>query len=128
MLDWVPDPVCQTTSGKCPSSAPDDASRAAVSITASFSAVIFSGSSLWFARAAACFRMPKAWVISRGMVSMPTPMGKFSRLRCVCAPQYLSAGTRTSPMESCSIRSVILLSTPYLKCCFHLMFPGLFCQ
>ena len=43
-------------------------------------------------------------VISRGIVSSPTPMGKLFRLRSVCAPQYLSAGTRTSPIESCSMR------------------------
>ena len=30
--------------------------------------------------------------------------GKFSTARCVCAPQRAAAGTRTSPMVSCSIR------------------------
>ena len=68
-----------------------------------FPVVIRSGMSARFARAAAAFSIPKARTISSGMVSIPTPMGKFSRLRWVWAPQYLSAGTRTSPMESCSI-------------------------
>ena len=40
-------------------------------------------------------------MISVGILS---PMRKFSRLRWVWAPQYRSAGTRTSPMESCSMR------------------------
>ena len=53
-------------------------------------------------------------MISPGMVSIPTPMGKFSWLRCVCAPQYLSAGTFTSPMESCSIRYSIAFSSPMI--------------
>ena len=66
------------------------------------------------ALAAAVFNRPKAWVISRGMVSTPVPMGKFSWLRWVWAPQYLSAGTRTSTMESCAMRySIICLSAPF---------------
>ena len=81
MLDWVPEPVCQTTRGKCSSSLPETTSSQAWQMAASFSSVIFSGRSVWFAMAAAFFRMPKAWVISRGIVSMPTPMGKFSWLR-----------------------------------------------
>ena len=103
MLDWVPDPVCQTTRGKWSISFPSITSSAACEIAASFSSVIFSGFKAWLARAAAFFRMPKARMISAGMVSIPTPIGKFSWLRSVCAAQYLSAGTFTSPMESCSI-------------------------
>ena len=104
MFDCVPEPVCQTTRGKCAKSFPSMTSVAACSMAASFSSVIFSGFSAWLALAAASFKTPKALVISRGMVSRPTPMGKFSWLRSVCAPQYLSAGTLTSPMESCSMR------------------------
>ena len=78
MLDWVPEPVCQTTSGKLSFSSPAMTSSQAFVMAASFSSVIFAGFSSWFASAAAFFRMPKAWVISRGMVSMPTPISKFS--------------------------------------------------
>ena len=47
-------------------------------MAASFSPVIFSGFSAWLARAAAFFRIPNARMISAGMVSIPTPIGKFS--------------------------------------------------
>ena len=76
----------------------------------SFLSVIFSGFMAWFAMAAAFFKRPKARMISFGMVSSPTPMGKFSTLRWVWAPQHLSAGTRISPMESCSILYSIFFS------------------
>lgn len=42
--------------------------------------------------------------------SLP-PMGKFFRLRCVCAPQYLALSTWTSPKVS---DSVLKLSVPIL--------------
>ena len=113
MFDCVPEPVCQTTSGKLSRSWPEMTSSAACSMAASFSSVIFSGRRARLARAAAFLRMPKAWMISAGIVSMPTPMGKLLWLRSVCAPQYLSAGTRTSPMESCSTRYSIVFS-PFL--------------
>ena len=45
--------------------------------------VIFSGFSALFAIAAAFFRTPKAFVISRGIVSIPTPILKFSWLLSV---------------------------------------------
>ena len=94
-------------------------------MSAHFSALIFSGFSARFARAAACFSSPKARMISRGMVSIPMPMGKCSRLRSVCAPQYLSAGTRTSPMESCSIRYSNSLTLPFVGACFPSILPQL---
>ena len=72
-------------------------------IASAFSPVIFSGFSSRLAFAAAAFSRAKARMISSGMVSCPCPMGKFCRLRSVCAPQYRSSGTGTSPMESCSI-------------------------
>ena len=87
MFDCVPEPVCHTTSGKWSFRLPEMTSSHAREIAASFSSVIFSGRSAWLAIAAAFFRMPKACVISRGMISMPTPMGKFSWLRWVCAAQ-----------------------------------------
>src|SRR5579862_7949513 len=36
-----------------------------------------------------------------------TPIGKFSTDRCVCAPQRRSAGTRTSPSASFSMRTLL---------------------
>ena len=108
MLLWVPEPVCQTTSGKCPSSLPARISSAACRIASHFSAVIFAGFSSRFASAAAFFSTAKARIISSGMFSRPAPIGKLFRLRSVCAPQYRSAGTRTSPMESCSVLYVML--------------------
>ena len=113
MLVWVPEPVCQTTRGKCPANAPERTSSAALAMTANFSSVIFAGSSVRLARAAASFRMPKAVMISSGMVSCPTPMGKFSTLRWVWAPQRRSAGTATSPIASCSSR--LVMSSPSLS-------------
>ena len=56
MLLCVPLPVCHTTSGKCPFSAPLITSSQACSIAASFSSVILSGFRAWFALAAAFFR------------------------------------------------------------------------
>ena len=103
IFDWVPDPVCQTTSGNSSVSFPSITSSQASEIAASFSSVILSGTSAWFAPAAAFFKMPNARMISAGMVSIPTPIGKFSWLRWVWAPQSRSAGTRTSPIESCSV-------------------------
>ena len=41
-------------------------------------------------------------ISSRSMVR--PEIGKFSTARWVCAPQRAWAGTRTSPIESCSIR------------------------
>ena len=87
MLDWVPEPVCHTTRGKWSFKAPEMTSSQAPLMAESFSSVIFSGFNSWFAMAAAFFRMPKAWVISRGMVSIPTPILKFSWLRSVWAAQ-----------------------------------------
>ena len=112
ILDCVPEPVCQTTRGKCAFSLPSITSSQAQQMASNFSSVIFSRFSLWFATAAAFFKTPKAWIISDGIVSIPTPMGKFRQERWVCAAQYLSAGTRTSPIESCSIRySIVQVSS-----------------
>ena len=104
MFDCVPLPVWNTTSGKFPSSCPARISSHAREMAAHFSSVMRCGTSARFASAAAFFNMAKARRISSGIVSWPAPAGKFRRLRSVCAPQYLSAGTAISPMESCSIR------------------------
>ncbi len=100
MLDCVPEPVCHTTSGKLPSSLPARTSSAAA---ASMSAEAWSmRPRRQLACAAAFFRVAKARMTSTGIVC--PPMGKFSWLRCVWAPHKASAGTRISPMESCSMR------------------------
>ena len=117
ILDCVPEPVCQTTSGKWSLRLPDITSSHAAEIAFTFCAVIFSGFSSAFASAAAFLSMPKAWVISRGMVSMPTPISKFSWLLSVCAAQSLSAGPFISPIESCSIRySISVLPLIFQDC------------
>ena len=105
MFDCVPLPVWNTTSGKLPSSRPARISSHALEMAAHFSSVMRCGTSERLASAAAFFSTAKARRISSGIVSCPAPAGKFRRLRSVCAPQYLSAGTAISPMESCSIRT-----------------------
>lgn len=54
--------------------------------------------------AAAPLRMPKARTMGGGMRSWGWLMRKFSSERSVWAPQYLSAGTWTSPKASLSVR------------------------
>src|ERR1700755_832091 len=48
-------------------------------------------------------------MISFGM-DASGPILKLLRERCVCAPQYLSAGTCTSPMVSCSVLKLISIN------------------
>jgi hypothetical protein len=83
MLLCVPEPVCQTTSGKWSASLPSITSSAACAT--SFSIWASSKPSSRFACAAAFFRMPKARMTSCGIFSVP--ILKFIRERCVCAPQ-----------------------------------------
>ena len=71
MLDWVPEPVCHTTSGKWSLSLPAMTSSQAAEMAWSFLASMRSGLMRLLAMAAAFLRMPKAWVISRGMISPP---------------------------------------------------------
>lgn len=52
--------------------------------------------------AAAPLRMPKALTMGGGMRSCGWLILKFSSERSVCAPQYLSAATCTSPKASVS--------------------------
>ena len=87
MFVCVPEPVCQTTSGKWSASFPEIISSAAAQMAPHFSAVMAVGHRRAFVMAAAFFRMPNAWMISVGMGSRPCPIGKFSKLRWVCAPQ-----------------------------------------
>ena len=73
MFDWVPDPVCQTTSGKLSSNLPSTTSDAACTI-----ALPSSRSSLplaMFTSAAACLMTPSARTMATGCFSQP--IGKF---------------------------------------------------
>ena len=72
--------------------------------------------SRWLAAAQASFKMAKAWMRSGGIFS--SPMGKFSRLRWVWAPQSLSAGTATWPMVSCSMRYSMVDSSLLAEICW----------
>ena len=83
MLLCVPEPVCQTTSGKWSSSVPAITSDAASRIADARSASSLPSDSL--ALAEACLTMPSPRMIGRGMRS--PPILKFSSERCVCAPQ-----------------------------------------
>ena len=51
---------------------------------------------------------PSARTIATGCLSQP--MGKFMIDRCVCAPQYLSAGTSSGPKLSVSVRVSVMAS------------------
>ena len=103
MLDDVPDPVWKTSIGKASSCLPSETSPAAAMIASAVSRGSTSRSRL--ARAADAFTWPIAW-IRAGSIGVPE-MGKFSTARWVCARHSASAGTRTSPMESCSMRKLM---------------------
>ena len=106
MFDCVPEPVCHTTRGKSSSRSPARISSATWPMSAASSSD--RRPSRAFARAAAFLSTAKARMTSRGMRSVP--MGKFSWLRSVCAPQRAFAGTRISPIESCSMRYSMQIS------------------
>gem|GEM_PF-5863564 len=101
MLDWVPLPVCHTARGNWSDSFPARISSHTARIRPARSGVSTPSCSL--ALAAAFLRMANASMICGGIFSVP--MRKCSRLRWVWAPQWQSAGTAISPMESCSIRT-----------------------
>ena len=100
MLDEVPDPVWKTSIGNWSSYAPETTAVAAAMMASACarvmtprSAFTFAAAALISARAAMCTR------------SSPVPeIGKFSTARCVCARHNAVAGTRTSPIVSCSMR------------------------
>ena len=100
ILDEVPDPVWKTSTGNSASQCPSATSRAASAMAAATSAGTTPRSA--FTRAAALFTSASPRMSAR---SMPRPeTGKFSTARWVCACHLASAGTLTSPMESCSVR------------------------
>jgi hypothetical protein len=83
IFDWVPEPVCQTTSGKWSSSFPSITSWAA----ATMAAPIWGSSrpSSMFASAAARLTTPRARTTGLGCFSQP--ILKFPMERWVWAPQ-----------------------------------------
>lgn len=100
MFDEVPDPVWNTSTGKCSSQRPSATSSAASRIASAMS--LSSTPSSAFTCAAAPLIRARASMWAR---SMRCPeIGKFSTARCVWARHLAPAGTRTSPMESCSTR------------------------
>ena len=108
ILLCVPEPVCQTTNGNWSLCLPSRISSHTAPIRSRFSSVKTPASQ--FAYAAAFFKNAKPSMISRGIVPAG-PILKLLRERSVCAPQYLSAGTFTSPMVSCSILYSIVIMT-----------------
>ena len=104
--------LCPTRSGTRRSGTGRRARPAATSSAAAAIAAARSSSSTpmrAFTRAAAPLTSPRARIWAR---SRPRPeIGKFSTARCVCARHNASAGTRTSPMVSCSIRNPGSLSS-----------------
>ncbi len=100
MFEDVPEPVWKTSTGKWSSQRPSTTSAAASAIAAATSSSTTPSSALTLA-AAALIR-PSASMCAR---SSRCPLtGKFSTARWVCARHLAWAGTRTSPIESCSIR------------------------
>ena len=85
MLDWVPLPVCQTTRGKWSLSAPAITSSQAWEMAASLSSMLLGLEGV-VGDGGGLFEDAEGVVISRGMVSMPTPILKFSWLRSVWGP------------------------------------------
>ena len=108
MLDEVPDPVWKTSTGNCSSQRPSTTSPAADAIASPTSAS--STPSRTLTRAAACLTNASALMCA---ADSGTPeIGKFCTARCVCACHLACTGTRTSPIESCSIRSAACSPIP----------------
>ena len=103
MLVEVPEPVWKTSMGNWSSCFPRATSSAAVAMALAMAGSTTDSSAL--TQAAAALIRASAWMIGRGMVS--PEMGKFSTARAVWAPHSASAGTSTSPIESCSVRPVL---------------------
>ena len=100
MLVLVPEPVWNTSTGKCASWRPPATSRAAAAMARA--ARTGSRPSPRFASAAQALMSPRAPKNGRGR-RVP-PSGKFSTALWVCAPKRARAGTRTGPMLSVSMR------------------------
>lgn len=100
MFDEVPEPVWKTSTGNCSSQRPSATSSAASWTACATSSSSTPSSALTLAAAALIRASAAMWARSRRW-----PLtGKFSTARWVWARHLAWAGTRTSPMESCSIR------------------------
>ena len=108
MLLEVPEPVWNTSTGNASSCSPRATAAAAAWIASAISASITPSSAL--TRAAAPLMHPSAPIRSRPIRSPDT--GKLSTARWVCAPHSASAGTSTSPIESCSTRKLAVMGEP----------------
>ena len=100
ILDWVPEPVCQTDKGKWSFHLPSATSSAAAAIASASRAGMLPRRLL--ARAADRLTIPSARMSGTGMASMP--IGKLIRERAVCAPKSFSDGTSSGPKLSVSVR------------------------
>jgi len=100
MLLDVPEPVWKTSMGKCSSHSP----RATADAASETASATFPSSTPRSALTAAAAPLIAASApMSSRSIGVPE-MGKFSTARCVWARHFAHAGTRTSPMESCSMR------------------------
>ena len=101
MFELVPEPVWNTSTGNWSSWSPATTSAAAASMAVATSASTTPSSAL--AAAAAPLMRASAEISDRSSTVPDT--GKFSTARWVCGPHRAAAGTRTSPMVSCSMRN-----------------------
>ncbi|KIF05522.1 hypothetical protein PL81_12745 [Streptomyces sp. RSD-27] len=101
MLDEVPEPVWKTSTGKCSSQWPSATSAAADRMASEVSSSSTPSSALTRAAAALIRARASMWARSRRCPES----GKFSTARWVWARHLACAGTRTSPMESRSVRN-----------------------
>jgi hypothetical protein len=108
MFELVPEPVWNTSIGKCSSCMPFAISSALDSMAAAMS----SGNrpKPRFVRAAAHFTSASARTNAGGM--RKPLIGKLFTARCVCAPHNADAGTCSSPMLSRSTRKSAAMPTP----------------
>ena len=103
MLDEVPEPVWNTSTGNSASQSPEATSSAAAEMaSASRASTCGTSSRSALTRAASPFTSARAR-IRRLSIGRPE-MGKFSTARWVWAEYLADAGTITSPIESCSTR------------------------
>src|ERR671910_538419 len=101
MFELVPEPVWNTSSGNWSSQRPSTTSCAAAAMASATSASMTPRSAL--ARAAAPLMRASAATSERSRTTPET--GKFSIARWVWAAHLAAAGTRTSPIVSCSMRN-----------------------
>mmetsp|Transcript_61306 Transcript_61306/g.145979 ORF Transcript_61306/g.145979 Transcript_61306/m.145979 type:complete len:219 (+) Transcript_61306:968-1624(+) len=107
MFVCVPDPVWKMTSGKWSSHLPLAISSHAWHMAFPISSLISPMSMLYCVQH--FFRTPYARHTAKGILSTAPPIGKFCKLRWVCAPQRRSAATSIGPKESFSVRVAIML-------------------